>query len=91
VRYRKKPVIIDAFQFTGGPDQKEDPEWIVEAIKNKTVGVYSMNENGICKLEIQTLEGTMAANVGDYVIKGIEGEIYPCKPDIFEKTYEPVK
>lgn len=43
------------------------------------------------KIEIKTLEGTMTANIGDYIIKGVNGEFYPCKPDIFDKTYEEVK
>ena len=59
-KYRKKPVIIEAYQT--------DTE-----------------------LDIQTLEGVMHANIGDYIITGVHGEIYPCKPDIFEKTYEEVK
>ena len=86
--YRKKPVIIEAFRWTGGADQSEDPEWIAEAVKNGTVffGVNKHGETG--GLMIETLEGAMKASPGDYVIKGINGEIYPCKPDIFEKTYE---
>lgn len=43
------------------------------------------------KLKIKTLEGVMTADIGDYIIKGVNGEFYPCKPDIFEKTYEEVK
>lgn len=50
------------------------------------VGAYKTDK----ELEIETLEGTMKANVGDYIIKGVDGEIYPCKPDIFEKTYEKI-
>ena len=84
MEYRKKPVIIDAFKWTSGPDQIEDPEWIIEAIRNKTV------EFGELGMRIVTLEGVMIASLGDYIIKGIKGEIYPCKPDIFEATYEPV-
>ena len=60
MKYRKKPVIIDAY--------KADKEII-----------------------IHTLEGDMKADVGDYIITGIHGEKYPCKPDIFEETYEPVE
>ena len=77
MKYRKKPVVIDAFQWTGGPEQENDPEWIIEAIKNKTAW-------------FQTLEGVHEASVGDYIIRGIAGEIYPCKPDIFRATYEPL-
>lgn len=82
-RFRKKPVVIEAFQWTGGPDQTEDPVWIVDAIKAGTVRVQDP------VLVIDTLEGAMRANVGDWIIKGVKGEIYPCKPDIFAATYEP--
>lgn len=64
------------------PDQEEDPEWIVGAIKNN----MAFFESGAFFL--QTAEGIMHVSPGDYIIKGIKGEIYPCKPDIFEATYE---
>jgi len=84
-KYRKKPVVIEAFRWTGGPDQEEDPVWIVEAIKAGTV-YYQGGDAPY--LTIETLEGDMRANVGDWIIRGVKGEIYPCKPDIFEATYE---
>ncbi len=89
MKYRKKPVEIEAFKWTGGIDQVEDPEWIEEAVKD---GVVSFREEGSPKVHmlIDTLEGVMTAQVGDYIIKGVHGELYPCKPDIFEETYEPV-
>ena len=80
--YRKKPVVIEAFQWTGDADQIDDPVWIVEAIKTGKVIIGQ----GI--LQIETLEGVMEAKPGDWIIKGVQGEIYPCKPDIFEQTYE---
>lgn len=86
MKYRKKPVVIEAFKWTGGHDQVEDPEWIVEAIEKNIVHI-NKTENG-CNLSITTLEGVMLANQGDYIIRGVQGEIYPCKPDIFEATYE---
>ncbi|MNW43547.1 hypothetical protein D3C74_207480 [compost metagenome] len=88
-KYRKKPVVIDAFKWTGGPDQTEDPEWIVQAIRSGIVWFYT-EERGTF-MQIETLEGVMQASSGDYIIKGVKGEIYPCKPDIFEATYEEVK
>ena len=88
-KFRKKPVVIEAFIWTGGPDQTEDPEWIVEAIKDGTVR-FENSGTPYVKLLIDTLEGTHKANQGDYIIKGVKGELYPCKPDIFEKTYEKV-
>lgn len=87
-RYRKRPVIIEAFQWTGGIDQTEDPEWIVEAIKR---GDVYYQGGDVPYLTIDTLEGKMRANVGDFIVKGISGEIYPCKPDIFVATYEAVE
>ena len=82
MRYRKKPVVIEAFQWTGGLDQTEEPLWIVEAIQTgKVIIVRDV-------LQIETLEGVMEAKSGDWIIRGVQGEIYPCKPDIFEKTYE---
>ena len=88
-KFRKKPIVIEAFKWTGGPDQAEDPEWIVEAIKNGTAYFEDMHMEDI-RFRIKTLEGEMTVSPGDYVIKGVNGEIYPCKPDIFEKSYEVV-
>ena len=83
--WRKKPLVIEAFKWTGGPDQTEDPEWAVEAVKS---GVIFFEGK---MMKIDTLEGTFQVSPGDYVIKGINGELYPCKPDIFEKTYAKVE
>lgn len=86
-QFRKKPVVIEAFRWTGGPDQEEDPVWIKEAINQ---GKVYFQGGDSPYLTIETLEGAMRASVGDWVIKGIKGEIYPCKPDIFAATYEAV-
>lgn len=86
--YRKKPVVIDAFLWTGGPDQTEDPEWIVAAIRAGTVDFDNPGTPEV-KLVIHTLEGDMRADQGDWIIRGVKGELYPCKPDIFAATYEP--
>lgn len=82
-KYRKKPVVIDAIQFI------DDAERICEIQKftNDVIRVDYKDANNPV-LKIDTLEGTMTANVGDYVIKGVNGEFYACKPEIFEKTYE---
>lgn len=88
-KYRKKPVVIDAFKWTGDNNQTEDPKWIVEAIESGKVDI-NITADGLY-LYIKTLEGVMEASQGDYIIKGIQGEIYPCKPDIFELTYELVE
>ena len=87
VKYKKKPIAIEAFQWTGGPDQVEDPEWIVDKIKDGTVTFYDL-DNSEVMLYIQNIDGTNMVSQGDYIIKGIKGEIYSCKPDIFEMTYE---
>lgn len=82
--YRKKPVVIEAEQFT---DEMKDRvySWAREIQLNVHP---SWDKSGNPVLLIPTLEGEMAANLGDYIIKGVNGELYPCKPDIFEKTYE---
>ena len=84
--WQKKPLIIQAFKWTGGPDQTEDPVWIVDAIKD---GRANFTPEG--RFYIDTLEGNMFVSPGDYIIMGINGEIYPCKPDIFEKSYDRIE
>lgn len=85
--YRKKPVEIEAIQFE---DTQEVLSELSDFINNQDLRVdYKDPENPVIKIE--TLEGVMKASVGDYIIKGVNGEFYPCKPDIFNKTYEEVK
>lgn len=88
-QYRKKPVVIEAFQWTGGPDQTEDPVWACEAVRDGriTFGPCIDGRDGN-QIIIHTLEGTMRGDVGYYIIKGVMGELYPCNPEIFEATYE---
>lgn len=81
--FSKKPVVIEAFQWTGGITQTKDPEWIVAAIRAGDAEIIFPT------LRIKTLEGVMAASPGDWIIKGIKGELYPCKDEIFKATYEP--
>lgn len=100
-KYRRKPNVVDAFKWTGGQDQTEDPEWFIEELKTgnakihkqiEEAGFYDDSEPEVEVLaiwiEIETLEGTMRADQGDYIVKGIKGEIYPCKPNIFEANHE---
>ena len=88
MKYRKKPVVIEAFQYDG--DMTDScgnfyaPIWAAEAMKENIL-FYDGSE-----LYVKTLEGNMLVSVNDFVIKGVNGELYPCKPDIFEKTYEEV-
>ena len=77
---RKKPVVVEVMEFT---DQTKDR--VHNFVRCTTAPVW---EDGEPALKIQTLEGVMTARLGDYVIKGVNGEFYPCKPDIFHKTYE---
>lgn len=87
-KYRKKPVEIEAFKWTGDINQTEDPMWIIEAIEKGIVWFLEDSVNGKQEMIIRTLDGNHRAQRGDYIIKGVKGEIYPCKPDIFEMTYE---
>lgn len=94
-KYIKKPVqiegiqlkednIIEVFDFLDGANYKETKS--AEELEDFS---KAMLEQGY--IEIETLEGMMKANFGDYIIKGIKGEFYPCKPDIFQATYEEVR
>ena len=78
-KYRKKPVVIEAVQWVGN-NLSDIETFIGRNVKNKETTIV-----------IRTLEGDMEASIGDYIIKGVNGEFYPCKPDIFDKTYEEVK
>ena len=87
MKYRKKPVEIEAFRL--GRDCL--PDWFMDEItKNNIVTMFNYSSDTI-EADIKTLEGTMHADNGDYIIKGVRGEIYPCKPDIFEMTYERIR
>ncbi|KKN07454.1 hypothetical protein LCGC14_1066800 [marine sediment metagenome] len=78
-KYRKKPVVIEAKQYTrNGLEAEQVAEWCDGQQTNTG-------------LIIHTLEGDMMADYGDWIIKGIKGEFYPCKPDIFDATYEKVE
>lgn len=85
-QFRKKPVIIDAVQFDG--DFRDLDCFPIEEVRYFRCGI---DENNQPCIKIPTLEGEMIASVGDYIIRGVMGEYYPCKPDIFEMTYELVK
>ena len=87
-KYRKKPVVIEAFQYDGDLMDRDGeyyvPKWAVKAYQDGVM--YFVGP----ELYITTLEGVYHASVGDYIIRGVKGELYPCKPDIFEKTYDKV-
>jgi len=83
MKYRKKPVVIEAVQITDSTFDAPHPN-------HEHLGgvIYSPKERCVY---IKTLEGEMRGDMGDWLITGVQGEIYPCKPDIFEKTYEKVE
>jgi hypothetical protein len=80
-RFRKKPVEIEAWRI-GSLDEPR-PDWLR--------GNPVVRGNGESYIEIETLEGTMRGNRGDWIIRGVQGELYPCRADIFEQTYEAVE
>lgn len=82
-KYRKKPVVIEAIQWT-----KDNAGEVDLFCCGKAALVLSPLPAAPLVFFIHTLEGTMKASLGDYIVKGVNGEFYPCKPDIFEKTYE---
>lgn len=87
MKYRKKPVVIQAWRVppVDGPrDSTHDcPGWLAQEV---AAGIVEPIKTG--GLSIDTREGTMRADVGDWVIQGVKGELYPCKPDIFAATYD---
>lgn len=85
-KYRKKPVVVEALEYTGDNfhalrEFLADAKWHWNCTTDK-------DDRTIQEVHISTLEGEMTAMPGDYIIKGVKGEFYPCKPDIFEQTYE---
>ena len=86
--YRKKPVEIEAWEFTREA-LKSDDSWV--RLYGNELHLISQYAGEVLYIEIDTLEGTMRANLGDFIIKGIQGEFYPCKPDIFKATYEAIQ
>lgn len=86
MKYRKKPVAIEAVQFV---DTEESILELSELGLDPIRVDYADLDNPVLKIE--TLEGLMIAKTGDYIIKGVQGEFYPCKPDIFKETYEKVE
>ena len=77
-KYVKKPIVIEAIQYTG-----ENTEDVINFITNRHCTI--LNDKRIL---INTLEGNIEASPNDYIIKGVQGEFYPCKPDIFKSTYD---
>ena len=89
MKYRKKPVVIDAWQFTKANYKTGAPDFIRHS--NGSVTLWSQYGGDVIEGWIETLEGKMRVSENDFIIKGVNGEFYPCKPDIFAKTYEPAE
>lgn len=98
-KYRKKPAVIEAIQATGSPESNRE---IISWTQGSKTPAFMDTEVRNCSAEhpdgfdypvlrINTLEGTHAVSIGDFVIKGVAGEFYPCKPDIFAATYDAVE
>ncbi len=89
MKYRKKPVVIEAVLFNGTTSWEESPQWLIEATQKHPTQMGALTiVPGSSVAVISTLEGLMTAKSGDLIIRGVKGEIYPCKPDIFTETYE---
>lgn len=87
MKYRKKPVVIDAIEFDGTESGVRD---VIECLGIFSLVVVTDDRGVFCSMTIPTLEGNMRASPGDFIIRGIKGEFYPCRPDIFAATYESV-
>lgn len=86
MKFRKKPVVVEAIQFL---PNEESTRQIMDLAAQGTRAVETfISPEGHYNMYINTLEGKMQATVGDWIIRGVSGELYPCKPDIFLKTYE---
>ncbi len=96
MKYRKKPVVIEAFQMTEerGHDNRDWPAWLNEAwckSPQEPGAVLRTAEASGGLLAIHTLEGHHLVSWGDWIVRGVQGELYPVKPDIFAATYEPTE
>lgn len=101
-KFRKKPVVIEAVRFDGVESVDDAPaamfegsfcppqEWLQDALGMHEAQIGAVFADGD-SLTIRTLEGRMIATPGDWIIRGVKGELYPCKPDIFAATYEPAE
>lgn len=90
MKFRKKPIVIEAIQvkealIQAKNDRRSLPSWLREAYHESTILFLDDYAN------IHTLEGWLLGRADDWIIRGVKGELYPCKPDVFEETYEPVE
>lgn len=90
MKFRKKPIVIEAVHYIGGGNMEPRgavPEWIWRAFSDGTLRAT----NGMDPLLVETVEGPLTVSPGDWIIQGVQGELYPCKPDIFDATYDQVE
>lgn len=87
-KFRKKPVVINAYQL--GSIGQEVPQWFNDRLASKDIQIFDSEKRGATYCYINTLEGIMRGDLDDYIILGVKGEVYPCKPDIFKLTYEAI-
>ena len=90
MKYRKKPVVVEAFRWSGWGDLEKQPDWFADAVQDSRIECHRP-KRGWPWLQIETPEGAHKAREGDWIIRGIKGELYPCRNDIFAATYEPVE
>lgn len=92
MKFRKKPVVVEAVQYTRRFDW---PDWFQEAVNNEIIRTYNTGKfqdwTAPCWAVIAMYEGDIQVKENDWIIRGVQGELYPCKPEIFEMTYEPVE
>jgi hypothetical protein len=86
MKYKKKPVVIEAYKYQASLGNNRLMNWLSQQEANVKGWLFHDGE-----IHIPTLEGTMKASDGDFIIRGVSGEFYPCKPDIFALTYEPAE
>lgn len=89
MRFRKKPVVVEAVQLQR---RFNWPDWLHDLVTANRIITHGLGKfgEGPVYCEINTLEGVMRAEAGDWIIRGVKGEVYPCRDDIFRLTYEPV-
>lgn len=87
-KYIMKPVVVEAFKWTGNKKQRY-PKWFMKSVKEGIIKFLSDNIGNVSMI-ICRLEGEQIINIGDYVVKGIDGDIHSCKPNIFKQLYEEV-
>lgn len=87
MRFVKKPIVVEAFRWAGGEDMTDLPEWFRDGMAGGVVAFCTMF--GVRNISFEVSGGTVYAAPGDWVIRGVEGEIYPCQPSVFEATYSP--